>query len=111
MSIKRSGCVALMLVSLVLSSGINAAELRGRFANGSGATVRVSCSGGGGGAATVNDAGNYTVRGLPAGRNCNFVVSRDGASSVSIAFSTAQSITVYSGSLTAYGNRIVVVQQ
>lgn len=111
MSIKRIGCVVLMLVSLVLSSSINAAELRGRFANGSGATVRVNCSGGGGGAATINDAGNYTVRGLPAGRNCNFVVSRGGASSVSIAFSTAQSITVYSGSLTEYGNRIVVVHQ
>jgi hypothetical protein len=111
MSIKRSGCVVLMLASLVFSSVIHAAELRGRFANGSGATVRVSCSGGGGGAATVNDSGKYTVRGLPAGRNCNFVVSRGSASSVPIAFSTAQSITVYSGRLTVYGNRIVVVQQ
>jgi len=111
MSIKRSGCVVLMLVSLVLFSGINAAELRGRFAYGSGATVQVNCSGGGGGAASINNAGDYTVRGLPASRNCNFVVSKDGASSVSIAFSTVQSITVYSGSLTVYGNRIVVIRQ
>lgn len=111
MSIKRRGCFVLMLMFLALSSSLHAAELRGQFASGSGATVRVNCSGGGGGTATINNAGNYTVRGLPASRNCNFVISRGGASSVSIAFSTVQSITVYSGSLTVYGNRIVVIRQ
>lgn len=110
MSSKRIGCVFLTLAALAFCSSAYAAELRGRLTGMPGAKVKVSCPGGGG-SATIASSGKYAVRGLPGGQNCNFTVSGDGAASVAIAFSTSQSVTLYSGKLAKRGSRIVVIRK
>lgn len=110
MSSKRSGCVFLTLVILTFFSSAHAAELRGRLTGMPNASVQVKCPGGGG-SATIAASGSYAVRGLPGGQNCDFIVSGDGANSVAIAFSTSQSVTIYSGKLAKRGTRIVVIRK
>ncbi len=103
-------CVFLSLASLAFFSAANAAELRGKLSGVAGALVAVNCSGSKG-SAVIDQSGNYAVRGLPAGRDCLFTVSQGDAKSVSIPFSTARSVTVYSGILSRHGKRILVLRQ
>lgn len=110
MSGKRRGCITLTLVTLALFSSAYAAELRGSLSGMPNATLQVSCPDGGG-SAKIAASGRYAVRGLPGGQNCSFTVSRDGAVSIPIAFSTSQSVTTYSGKLVRHGERVIVIRK
>jgi hypothetical protein len=102
----------LFLISLLFTSNINAAELRGRLSGLSGASVNVTCNGGGGSSLLSSD-GTYSIMGLPFGKSCSFTVtvSKDKAESVRIPFNTSRSITIYNGQVKKYGRRILVIRE
>ena len=110
MLIPRTLGLILPLSFLILFSAVNAAELRGQLSGIANASVKVNCPGGGG-SSTISSSGSYSVKDLPAGKNCSFSVSQGAAKSVNIPFSTARSVTVYSGQLRLRGNRILVLRQ
>ena len=100
----------LFLISPLLTSNINASELRGRFTGLPGASVVVRCNGGGGSSTLSND-GTYSIVGLPSGRTCSFTVSKDDAKSVIIPFDTSRSVTIYNGQVKKYKNKILVIRE
>lgn len=112
MSIRRSRYVVAALGILVLFSTVNAAELRGRLVGVNGTSLTVICAGQNAGSAPIARSGNYAVRGLPAGKNCSFTVTDgSGSRSAAVPFSTTRSLTIYSGSLRAYGSVILITRQ
>ena len=104
------GYTTFALAVLTLSSAVAAAELRGRLVGIKGATIDVDCPGGSG-SASIQGNGNFVVRGLPAGQDCSFSVRKGNARSMAIRFRTSSNLVRYSGTLSAYGNSILVTRQ
>lgn len=108
----------LALAAILFAAGAGAAELYGRLSSGDrrlveNATIEVVCGDWNTSRAPtrIGSDGKYTVRGIPGGRGCYFVINSGSyRASSRVNFSTNKSVVRIDGDLRVRDNQILVLR-
>jgi hypothetical protein len=107
-----------ILVGLLFSSPVEAAELRGRmWASGQssrapqGATVTVTCGSSSKPTVSLASDGAYSVRGLPANANCQLVVKVGSKTSPVVRVRTNATVVRFNAEIRTLPDRVIVLPQ